>query len=111
MKAAASLQISASRFDDVICEVWIITAARRRAAWEARTLASMSGYTNHFVGKGAALDNTDASNSSGSGSDGGGPVLDGADTSSTSGSSGGGRVIDVSSEDEGNIEVLILVSN
>jgi hypothetical protein len=111
MKAAASLQIPTSRFDDVIREVWMFTAARRKAAWEARTAASTSGCTNHFFGKGAALDNTDASSISGSGSDGGGPVLDGADTSSTSDSSEGGPVIDVSSEDEGNVEVLILVSN
>jgi hypothetical protein len=52
------------------------------AAWEARAAASMLDCTNHFVGEGAALDNADASSSSGSGSGGYGQVLDSADASS-----------------------------
>jgi hypothetical protein len=43
MKAAASLQIPASWFDDTIHEVWMSTAARRKAASEARAAASTSG--------------------------------------------------------------------
>jgi hypothetical protein len=52
MKVAASLQITASRFDDAIREVWMSVAARHKAVWEARTAASMSGCNNHFVGEG-----------------------------------------------------------
>jgi hypothetical protein len=69
--------------------------ARRKAAWEARTVTSMLGCTNHFVGAGAMLDGVDASSSSGSGSGGGGPVLNGAEASSIS--------ISVSSRDEEDI--------
>jgi hypothetical protein len=72
MKVAASLHIPASRFTDVIREVWMFAAARRKAAWEAREAASMSGCTNHFTDKRVALDNADVSSSFGSGSGGGG---------------------------------------
>jgi hypothetical protein len=37
------------------------------AAWEARAVASTSGCTNPFTGKGAALDGEDASSKSGFG--------------------------------------------
>jgi hypothetical protein len=63
MKAVASLQIPASRFDDAIREVWMSAAARCKATWEARAVASTSSCTNHFAGEGAALDNIDASSS------------------------------------------------
>jgi hypothetical protein len=76
MKAVASLQIPASRFDEVLCEVWMSAATRRKAAWEARAAASMSGCNNHFTGEGAVLDNADISSSSASSSGGGGHVLD-----------------------------------
>jgi hypothetical protein len=103
MKAAASLQIPTGRFDDAIREVYMSAAARRKATWEARAAASMSGCNNHFAGEGAALDNADASGSSASGSRGGGHVLDNADTTSSSGSGGSGPMINVSSRDEGDV--------
>jgi hypothetical protein len=68
MKAATSLQIPTSRFDDAIREFWMPDVARRKAAWDARAAALMSGFTNHFAGKGAVLNNACASSSSGSGS-------------------------------------------
>jgi hypothetical protein len=96
MNASASLQIPATRFDNMIHKVLMSATTRRKAAWEAWASASTSSYTKHFTGEGAALDNAAASSSSDSGSDGGGQVLDGVDTSSTSGSGRGGPVIDVS---------------
>jgi hypothetical protein len=60
MKAAAALQIPANSFNDAICEVWLPTPARRRAAWEAQAAASTSGCTNHFASEGVALNNADA---------------------------------------------------
>jgi hypothetical protein len=103
MKAGASLQIPGSRFDDAICDVWMSTVARRKAAWEARAAASTLGCNNHFVGEGTELDNADASSSSASGSGGGSHVLDNADASISCGSSGSGPVIDVSSGDKGDV--------
>jgi hypothetical protein len=46
MKAAASPQIPASRFNDAIREVWMSAAARRKAAWEAQAAAYCN---NHFA--------------------------------------------------------------
>jgi hypothetical protein len=83
MKAAASPQFPMSRFD-AIREIWLTATARRKAAWEARAVASTSGCTNPFTDEGAALDDEDESNSSGSGSD-EGRALGGVDASSTSG--------------------------
>jgi hypothetical protein len=51
-----------------------------------------------------------ASSSSASGSSEGCHVVDNADTSSSSGSSGSSPMIDVSSKDEGDVYVVILVS-
>jgi hypothetical protein len=85
-------------------------AARGKAAWEARQVASMSGCTNHFAGEAITLDGADESSILGSSFDEGGPVLDGADASSTSGSGEDGPVIDVFSGDEEDIQVVISVS-
>jgi hypothetical protein len=52
MKATASLQISAGRFDDMIHEVWLSAVARCKVAWEARAAASTPNYNNHFDGEG-----------------------------------------------------------
>jgi hypothetical protein len=76
MKAATSLQIPDSRFHDMIREVLMSVAARRKAAWEARAAASTSGCNNHFAGKGPALNNAYASSSSALGSSWGSHVLD-----------------------------------
>jgi hypothetical protein len=110
MKATASLQIPANRFNDPIREVWMSVAARRKAAWEAWVAASMSGCTNHSPARwqrstmqthqaalaqdpaGAAICSMVQTHL--------GHMLNGADASSTSGSHGGGLVIDVSFEYE-----------
>jgi hypothetical protein len=68
-------------------------AARRKAAWEARAAASMSGCNNHFVGEGASLNNADTSSSSASDSGRGGHVLDNADASSSSEQPGDRRLL------------------
>jgi hypothetical protein len=75
MKALTSLQIPASIFDNAIREAWMSAVARRKAAWEARAVASTSGCTNHFAGE-WVTDNADTSSSSASGSGGGGLVID-----------------------------------
>jgi hypothetical protein len=66
MKAVASLQIPASRFDDAVHEVWMSATAMRKVTWEARAMASTSECTNHLAGEGATLDGVDASRSSSS---------------------------------------------
>jgi hypothetical protein len=66
MKAAASLQIPTSRFDDAVHEVWMSATAMRKVTWEARAMASTSECTNHLASEGATLDGVDASRSSSS---------------------------------------------
>jgi hypothetical protein len=74
MKTSVYLLFPVSRFD-TIHEIWMTVAARRKAAWEARALASMSGCSNPFAdkakapgsGRDASLDGADSSSSSGSG--------------------------------------------
>jgi hypothetical protein len=103
MKAAACPQFPVSRFD-AIREIWLTAAARHKAVSEARSVASTSGFTNPFIGEGAASDGEDTSTSFGSseGAAHDGAAHDGADASSTYGSIEGtvDDMIGVSSRDE-----------
>jgi hypothetical protein len=48
-KVVASPQFPVSRSDDAIRYIWMTTAARRKAAWEALALASTSGCTRSNI--------------------------------------------------------------
>jgi hypothetical protein len=102
MKAATTLQIPGSRFDDVICEAWMSAAARRKAAgklrqrprcWAATTILSARGQRSTMQIHQAALPQAP----------GGGHVLNNAEALSSSVSSESGPVTDVSSGDEGDV--------